>query len=121
MNAASEGDFSYATDGGILIRVPRISNVPERGDAPNNMGASILQNLDATSRCLPVAKPAGEAMKVRPKRRAAATAIVHTVPAATSAASAKGAAKLLTTRLSKICASSAAICGYAHCRMCNGS
>jgi hypothetical protein len=69
MDAAFEGDFSYATDGGILIRVPRISNVPERGDAPKNVGASILQNLDATSRCLPVAKPAGEAMKVRPKRR----------------------------------------------------
>ena len=117
MNAASEGDFGYATDGGILIRVPRISNVPERGDAPNNMGSAILQNLDATSRCHPVAKPAGEAMKVRPKRRAAATAIVHTVPAASSAACANGAAKLLTARLSKNCASSAAICGYAHCRM----
>jgi hypothetical protein len=31
--------------------------------------AAILQKLDATSRCLPMAKPAGEAMKVRPKRR----------------------------------------------------
>ena len=37
----SQGEWSYATDAVIAIRVPRLSDVPERKDAPKNMQESI--------------------------------------------------------------------------------
>ena len=34
----SEGPYTYATDGIVLIRVPRLEDVPENPNAPKNVG-----------------------------------------------------------------------------------
>ena len=31
----SEGDYTYATDGRIIVRIPRDRNIPENGDCPD--------------------------------------------------------------------------------------
>jgi hypothetical protein len=41
----SQGIWSYATDGRIILRVPRLEDVPDRGDAPNVGQMYVNQNI----------------------------------------------------------------------------
>ena len=41
----SEGDSTYACDGRVIIRVPRLPDVPERTDAPKNSDKNLFSGL----------------------------------------------------------------------------
>lgn len=38
----SEGEWTYATDGRVIVRVPRRADVPENPDAPKNVNKTIF-------------------------------------------------------------------------------
>jgi hypothetical protein len=42
MSPWSEGDWTYATDGKLIIRVPRLADVPENKEAPKDLQAKIF-------------------------------------------------------------------------------
>ena len=50
----SQGAFSYATNGKVMIRIPRRDDVPERGDAPGNVGYEIFDAMPHDGNWLPV-------------------------------------------------------------------
>lgn len=42
----SEGDYTYASNGHLLVRVPRIGDIPEKIEAPSIVGTSIGAGFD---------------------------------------------------------------------------
>ena len=55
----SEGNWSYATDGNVILRVTRIESVPERINAPAGIEKSIFGSILPAIACAPP-QPIGE-------------------------------------------------------------
>jgi hypothetical protein len=56
----SAGEHAFATDGRILIAVPRLADVPERDDAPRNIIQHIFNPNTGVFFALPAELPANE-------------------------------------------------------------
>ena len=41
----SEGAYSYASDGRVIIRIPRLADVPERDSAPKNLDQQLFKGF----------------------------------------------------------------------------
>lgn len=56
----SEGAYSYACDGRVIVRIPRLADVPERDDAPKNSDANLFIGLPYEQPFTPVPTPDSE-------------------------------------------------------------
>jgi hypothetical protein len=52
----SEGDYTFATDGKMCIRLPRMPDVAEREDAPRNVSKNIFDGHPNTGKFMPLEK-----------------------------------------------------------------